>query len=254
MALFVPSGRPDPWAHRRGEPRTFAVLWLFFVLGCLAVTIGGVGVLGMLHPDVYRPAARALLAVVAVGVSVVWPMVRLSQDYPTRALRSAFVDLLVVTPPALLLVWPQCLPWMAGWPIEAALAISLSYSGWAVLVAGLLGLLYTLAAQGAAPARWAGMLVFLTIALAGPALASSVAPPTPGDSNPWLLTSPITSIFELARDRSWSGRAILTLESHWTAGWLVLAVGLMTWGLALVVQSSPGRAAGGAPASAGSPE
>ncbi|PHQ82557.1 MAG: hypothetical protein COB69_01640 [Phycisphaera sp.] len=32
VGLVVPKGEPDRWAHRRGEPRGFAVLWMCFLL------------------------------------------------------------------------------------------------------------------------------------------------------------------------------------------------------------------------------
>lgn len=249
MALFSEPGRRDPWAHRRGEPRTFAVLWLCFTLGCMGLTIGSVGLMGVLHAEVYRPAARIMVALIAVGIAIVWPMIRLSQDYPARPVRSAMIDFLVIFPPAILPIWPQCMPWMAGWPVASAAAVSLNVFGWAFLVAGLLGLVYTLGQLSLAPARWACMLVFLMLALAGPVMAVAMGMPAQSLAHSakdtptlWMLTSPITSVFELARERSWSGAAIFPHEAHWAAGWIVLALGLMVWGLCLVVSpSNPAR-------------
>src|SRR5882724_1214791 len=91
---------PDPWAHRRGEPRTFAAIWILFVFMATVVTIGAVGVFGILSTDVYRPAARGLLEIVTVGIVVLWPMVRLSQEAPAHPFKAMLVDLLVVVLPA----------------------------------------------------------------------------------------------------------------------------------------------------------
>src|SRR5947207_1904454 len=71
--------RADPWAHRRGEPRIFAFLWTLFLFAATGFTFMAAVSMGGTSADVMRPATRALLAVTAAGVVLIWPMVRLSQ-------------------------------------------------------------------------------------------------------------------------------------------------------------------------------
>src|SRR5262245_56761146 len=71
---------PAPWSHRRGEPRTFAAIWLLFLFAATILSVGAVGLFGLVSTDVYRPAARVMLEIVTVGVVILWPMVRLSQE------------------------------------------------------------------------------------------------------------------------------------------------------------------------------
>lgn len=51
---------------------------------------------GAMSYESYRPAARSLLTIVAIGLTVLWPMVRLSQS-PARTAVAAWVwkDLVV---------------------------------------------------------------------------------------------------------------------------------------------------------------
>src|ERR1043166_1453153 len=96
---------PDPWAHRRGEPRTFAALWLLFLFAATILSVGAVGIFGLMSTDVYRPAARVMLEIVAIGVVVLWPMVRLSQAAPAFPLRAMLGDAVVVLVPAQAVIW-----------------------------------------------------------------------------------------------------------------------------------------------------
>src|SRR5437867_4288680 len=74
-----PRPRPDPWSHRRGEPRLFAFLWTLFLFAATGITFMTAVSLGGNSADVMRPATRALLALTGAGVVLLWPMVRLSQ-------------------------------------------------------------------------------------------------------------------------------------------------------------------------------
>ena len=46
---------------------------------------------------------------------------------------------------------------------------------------------------------------------------SQTMPERPASASPWALTSPVTAIFEIARDRPWSGKAAEALPAHWWA-------------------------------------
>lgn len=177
-----PSGQPsqqrdDPWAHRRGEPRLFAVLWVMYVMAAMAGSVRWVYGATAVTQDSYSPAARIMLIVIAVGAFVLWPMVRLSQAPPRqRVLTSVLLDAWVVAVPVLMVVWPMI--YMAGWPLEVVLAMSLLVLAWLVLISGILAnallggrsVVFTEAVPAALPNRWAWMLAVLLLVLAAPTL------------------------------------------------------------------------------------
>lgn len=258
QSMWKPRPGPDPWVHRRAEPRPFALLWLAYLLTASVVSIGGVGALGLIDADVYRPAVRVLLALVGVGVVVIWPLVRLSQEPPRSAMRAAAGDLIVVVAPVLMLILPQSLPWMAGWPWDVSLAIVAVVAGWAFLVAGVLAIALSTVTPSAL-ARSGAMGAILLLALAAPFAAAVVGtlprnPPAPspvaadqiepGAAALLLVVSPLTAPFELARDRAWSGDVAMITPSHW---WVILVVwplGVVAWGLAAWVSSARNAGAG----------
>lgn len=254
--LFVPAPS-DPWAHRRVEPRPLALVWTLYLLGACAITLGTLMYSGVFGPDVCRPVTRQLLALVAMGLCVMWPMIRLSQAaslaHPARALVR---DAAVLIAPAQMLVWPQGFAWLSAWPWSVVAALSAWMLVWPMLVAGLLAVAASSAAVGRpgrttlTPTQHAGraalMLGFLALALAGPPLAKAalhaagVHPaPTPravgadsaGDLS-WLA-SPVFGVFELARERPERLGSAGVAPAHWTAIASVAAAGLLVWIAAL---------------------
>ena len=134
------SGRPaDPWAHRRGEPRAFAVLWMFYVIIAVVGSVEWVTRSTDLSPGSYSPAARIMLMVIAAGALILWPMTRLSQLAPrTPVGPSILLDVGVVIFPLWMVIWP--LVFMAGWPLDVVAAIAVMLAAWVYLVGGLLAL------------------------------------------------------------------------------------------------------------------
>jgi hypothetical protein len=228
----------DPWAHRRGEPRTFAAAWILFVFLATVLSVGAVGVFGILSTDVYRPAARGLLEVVTIGIVILWPMVRLSQEAPERALRSIAIDVLIVVVPAQVVIWPQALAWMAAWPPNVVAAVSLLISGWGVLIGGLMAAYFLglrgvgTTGNGGPPGRCAMMAVIVLMIGIGPVIAA-LSPRTVSSALPhtasWLMTSPLTAIYEVTRDRPLTGQSAAVDVRHWTCIWLIWGAGLLVW-------------------------
>ncbi len=145
----------DPWAHRRGEPRVFAMCWLIYV----TLTVTGsvrwvVQSTSEISPLSYGPSARIMLIVLATGAMVLWPMVRLSQAAPRRSrLNSAVLgDMAIVLIPSWLVILP--LRFVAGWPVDVVGAIAAIFGAWVYLLGGVLVL--ALSAEGAARENEAG--------------------------------------------------------------------------------------------------
>ncbi len=239
-------GHPhDPFAHRRGEPRTFIALWVALLLASIAITLGGVGMLGLLATDVYRPAARRLLVIIMVACVVLWPMLRLSQTPPRRPARAFLVDALAILVPLQAIVWPQSLPWMAAWPVEVSACIALWFVGCALVVAG--GLAWFFAGERPVCPPWAMMTLFVAVALAG-VIACAVRPAAELDGDPqrsldvWMMASPVTGVWEVTEDRGWSGDAARVSAGHWWAVGAVFLLAAGAWGACLVRRGRRGGA------------
>ncbi len=227
-------GRPAPegrtWAHRRGEPRIFAFFWTLYLLLATMGAFWSVGAPGSHDPLALRPAARAVLAAITVGVALLWPMTRLSQEGPIRRVgcvaRVVWQDLIVLLVPAQAIIWPQIV--VAAWPVPVVAALAAAITAWALLIGALLA--FALVLSGARRGWW--MLVLVAIAGLGPLIALGPAGGTShGDDSFgwWWMTSPITSGFEIARDRPWTGASAAVAAGHWRAIGLVGALGVICW-------------------------
>jgi len=235
---FVPPFPPDRWAHRRGEPRVFALLWTMFLLVATMGMLGSVIAGGVLSFDVYRPAARILLVVAMVGAGVLWPMTRLCQDTPLEGgRRAAARDVLVILLPLQAIIWPQY--WLAAWPLAPLSALALAMLAWVLLIGGGLAV----AMQGLLPRaehvhrqegrRTAWMLVALFLAFAALPLRLIDAPDMTPAMEQWSdlvgVLSPIGAVLELCHDRAWSGSAIAVSIGHWAGIGVVFAAAASTW-------------------------
>ena len=218
------------WSHRRGEPRIFAFCWTFYLLLATLGAFWSIGAPGTTDAGALRLASRSLLAAMSVGLVILWPMLRLSQSrLGSGSVREAALgvgrDLLVLLIPAQAIIWPQIV--MAGWPVNVVGALSAGLVAWTLLVGGLL--VIARASRKPGPGVW--MVFFVLIAAVGPLAAlGPIRNSTPQpDFGWWWMTSPITTGFELTRDRLWSGASAAITSGHWKAIGLVGAAGGGLW-------------------------
>ena len=232
----------DPWAHRRGEPRIIAFFWTLYVLLAVAGSVTWVARFATVTPDSYAPGARIMIIVLAVGATMLWPMVRLSQAVPDGsstqggAVSSVAVDLVVVLVPLHMTIWPM-LP-LANWPLNIVSAVAACLSGWVLLVGGVLALTQAVLAskvdrtpehQGIL--RSLAMVLVVVLVLAGP-VAMLLGPP--GGQKPWLgMLSPLTAIADI------TGRGLIGPQNAVTAvQWRLIGLAWIcaasVWMLALV--------------------
>jgi len=230
----APKGRPD-WTHRKGEPRTFALFWMIYLMGASLLMVATIAAVQSISPGVVRPAARAMLTTATIGLFVLWPMVRLSQKPPEGSkLGAVFADLLVLLPPLAALTLPQALDVLADWPIAVVAAVLAATAGWAVLFACLLALaLRTLHHQGGDSwhrVLWTILFTLLVLAppvyhtlavTPGPSPNPVVAVPGPGS---WM--SPLSLVSDMIADRSAMGRSAVIGPGHWVLIMRVWAVAL----------------------------
>jgi len=215
----------DPWAHRRGEPRTFAMAWVCFLFAAAVLSLSLGGALGLVSTDVYRGSARVMLDVVGVGVGVLWPMLRLSQERPVEVPRAMVQDALVVFGTLQVIALPQMLPWMGAWPPEPVLALGAGYTAWTLLVSGVLGLWW---GRPRVPG-WIVMVGLVGLECVGPVVTLLSGEWSRGPDRAWwgsaaLGASPLTMAREVLADRTYLGAAAAVDGTHWAT---VGAVGLL---------------------------
>lgn len=229
--------RADPWAHRRGEPRVFAMCWLIYV----TLTVTGsvrwvVQSTSEISPLSYGPSARIMLIVLATGALVLWPMVRLSQSAPARARLSSAIlaDMLIILVPSWLVIVP--LRFIAGWPMDVVAAIAAIFGAWTYLTGGVLALaLSRVDPNRPAAHRWLWMLGALACVGAGMLVhaAFRAREMIHDASTPaWMsFLSPFSAIPMLTGRGLWGPQAPVE-TSQWGVLVATLAIGLGLWSVA----------------------
>lgn len=226
----------DPWAHRRGEPRTFAAAWIAYLFVAAIISLGTSGSLGLVATDAYRASARVLMVLAGLGVGALWPMLRLSQERPDAPAKAALRDFVVVMLPLQAIIWPQSLPWMASWPVEVTAALAAHFAAWGLVVSGVLALAWAPPFTSALR-RGASMAMLLALGVVSPAWRVLTGPtedlsrraPSP---DILLSASPFAGAWEIPADRAWSGLAGQVSQSQWMVFAAVAVLGLACWAFA----------------------
>lgn len=264
----VPKDRAD-WSHRKGEPRVLVLAWTIYLMVAVIGMFGSLAATRGLTPDVMRTATRGLFVASAVGLAVLWPMVRLSQRIPGgRLAAEGLRDVLVIVAPVQAVIWPQSLWFLAAWPLDVALAVSGVLIAWSLVIAGLIAIGWAaLRALGERPddpaAVYAGvapgpgvawfrvvwMVVLLVVAFGAPlgvALAGGMRPenrPDPGRTVLVRMLSPTMAVAEVLRDRAPTGRAARVMPGQWLAIGVTAASGVGLLGAASALGVAAARRA-----------
>lgn len=224
------AARTDRWAHRRGEPRTFAAAWIAYLFVAAIIALGTSGSLGLVATDAYRASAQVLMVLAGIGVGALWPMLRLSQERPDSPAKAAMRDFLIVMLSLQAIIWPQSLPWMASWPVEVTGALSAHFAAWGLVVSGVLALAWAPPITSAirrgtfmAVLLAVGVVMPLARVLTGPTEDLSRRAPSP---DILLTASPFAGAWEIPADRAWSGLAGQVSQAQWMAFGAVAALGL----------------------------
>lgn len=246
IGLLPPQHGVDPFAHRRGEPRGLAVLWLLYVLLVSAFVFASLGGPMLGSGEGYRQAARVIQTLIAFGSVVLWPMLRLSQSSPPAGgLRSVGADLVVLLIPVQALLWPQAL--LTGWPLSVLACVAIIAAAWTVGVGAAVGWAIAelpengvrMSPTGVAGAVRATVLMLIIAAsLVGPAFSVALAPVHGAEADPLsdalLLCSPLTAHWVVLQDTVWSGSRAMADPMAWRAAWLTTAASLAAWGIASI--------------------
>lgn len=221
--IIVPelrTGKDDPWAHRKGEPRVLVLLWAMYLMGAALMTIFAVRSLGAPAAGRYEYGCRAMVILVVCGLGVLWPMVRLSQVPPAHPVRAMLVDLCAMLAPVQAVVWPM--PLLTTWTLPVAGGLNLMIASWALLAGVLLA--FGSASRSMAT-RTLLMLVAVAFVGAAPGLAlylgSAGSPPMPGW---WEMLSPITATLALTAAPGNQTPQMTGLDWVWAAAPMVVAL------------------------------
>lgn len=226
-------GPEDPWAHRKGEPRVFALLWCAYLMAAALVTLFAVRSVGAPSAEQYRYGARALLVLCALGVTVLWPALRLSQAAPTRPARAALIDVLIVAMPLNAVLWPM--PVLTRWPFGVTAGTLVMLSSWAFAAGGWV-------AWGSARGglgRAGSMAACVLLASAAP-LAGAWAAEAPAW---WGMLSPFTA--GAAMTAAPSGLSPVMSATEWMLAITPAALGAPAWAAACLARRRPAGADGG---------
>lgn len=222
-----------------------ALLWTVYVMLAVAGSVLWVARFTVLTRSSYGPAARIMLVVVAVGIFVLWPMVRLSQATARGGrwgvLRGVLGDVVVILIPVQTVLWPLLI--LAAWPLNTVLGVAGVVLAWTWLVGGVLALALggaRVERYGDARALWrtAWMVGVLALVLWGPAARLALGG-RPGPS--WLdMASPLTAVASVTGVGLAGPQGPLTrLQWAFIAG--VAGVGTGVWGLAWARAAVGGR-------------
>jgi len=220
---FRSAGAGDPWAHRKGEPRPFALLWAVYLMAAALLTIFAVSRISIPSTAQFVYACRAMLVMANLGVVVLWPMTRLSQQFPARPGRSVLIDLLIVLVPIQAAVWPM--PVLAHWSWSVTSAQAASTAAWACLVASVLLIAMR---HPTHRGRTLSMLACLGVALVGPALlVVPVLLNRPASADALLWFSPLTTPYIISAAPS--GHAPSMDRAEWLLALAPLPLALGLW-------------------------
>lgn len=221
-------GPGDPWAHRKGEPRIFALCWCIYLMLAALLTLFSVRSLGMASAEQFRYGAHSMLVIAAVGVALLWPAVRLSQAAPERPTRSGLIDLAILLAPLQAVVWP--LPILTRWPWDVIAALAAMYAVWAFAISGIITIALC------RPTHWNRMTAYATCVIisVGPAVIGAWRGPIDPLTQPplWRLLSPFTAPSALV----WSTGGLMPRMEllEWGALGVPILFGLPCWALTLV--------------------
>ncbi len=238
----------DPWAHRRAEPRPLALMWTAYLLIATIACLGPVTAAHYLTPDVYRPAAALLMAAALLGVTIYWPMLRLSQQLPNqRPSRSIFLDSIAIFFPLQATIWPQAMPALSSWNATITAAVALHATAWLAIIGSVLCIALVHITRGEAAGistqlrrtGWMGVCVLLTFAAAVYAFFTGAFDHfgTPTSAPPTYIWSPASVVFDITADRSWLGVSAQVQPIHWWSGMVLLLTGVCMWIVTVVIEA-----------------
>lgn len=175
----------------------------------------------------YQVAVRNLLITVGLGLSIVWPVYRLSLRRPPRPALTVALDAAALMLTLQVVLWPIRLS--THWSLERVLAIDATLAVWAALVGSFIawGL-----SSGRPWSRAGWMLLATALVVAGPAASVMVDDPTRAAE--WRLWSPMGALWDLS-----GPGGMFVGPAVWWRALIIAALASLAWGLHALAFTEP---------------
>ncbi len=206
-------------------PRGLIFLASLWLIGSWVVAIG---LRTPVQPSAasYEPSVRLMVICLAMGLTIGWPMLRLSQTPSAFPIRQALLDLIVLLALVQVVLWPLRL--VTTWSPPRTAALDATLAGWALVCGAILAATLGSHRRGL---RNLAMAACMGLCLLGPA-AAWLGVVSGVDSMHLLEVSPLMAVVTLGR----GGGAPLTSDQWvWIAGLGIAAAaawaaaGLVVW-------------------------
>lgn len=210
-----------PHPHGRVRlPRLLLLWWSLWLLASWAQAFVWNRPLAQ-TPETYATSMRTMLLSVSLGLTVVWPMFRLSMREHHHAGRLAFIDWLALIVTLQVVLWPTRLS--TNWTAQRVALVDAVLASWSLLLAGIIAL----GLRSRAPrSRLYAMFFCLVVVGLGPAVAVSRSSPTVDPSKiEWSYWSPVSAPWVISA----SARQGIILASDWLRTIIVAAAALLVW-------------------------
>ncbi len=185
-----------------------------------------IGVRPPIQPSIasYLPGVRIFIAIMAMGLCVGWPMLRLSER-PTRApIRQVLIDFVTISVLLHVVLWPLRLA--TNWSNSRMGLIDLFLFAWGYMIAAILAL--TIGSRSALE-RVATMILIIMISLLGP-MAYFVSMRMHWPEPPRWMDGPLLGVL-----RETLGGGLHPEETTWRATFGVCIAAVAAWFVVLIV-------------------
>ncbi len=173
-------------------PRGLILLACVWLIGSWLLSIG-------VRPPVepssasYTPGVRLMLVYIGIGLTIAWPLLRLSQSAVQRPIVQTVLDLIVLLSLIQVVIWPLRL--VTPWTLSRTAALDATLVGWTALVGAIIA---SAVGSRRAGVRNLAITACLAMCLAGPAVVVVAA--LAGRSAAQMMNiGPLTGVYDLAR-------------------------------------------------------
>ena len=193
-------------------PRGLILLASIWLIGSW---VGAIGLRMPVQPSAasYEPGVRLMLIGLTAGLTIAWPLLRLSQRASRVPARQVVLDLIVLLALVQVVIWPVRL--VTNWPTLRTAALDATLAGWALLAGAIVA---SATATNRAGPRHLAMAACVGMCALAPAVTwLGVESGFDAIDLTWL--SPLTAIYALGGE----GGAPLRGEQWGQIAWLTLA-------------------------------
>lgn len=173
--------------------------------------------------ETYQPGVRELMIFITIGLSIAWPLYRLSgprSDWPVSVV---VLDLMVLLAMVQVVLWPLSL--VTNWSRLRVGAIDAAMGTSTILIGAVIAVAISTSSRGV---RSLSMAVVLLFAFAGPVVEQIAAQHAEQPAAELSLLSPIFAVARLA-----AGNATEVLRTQWVMLFVAAGAAIVAWIIAV---------------------